>query len=87
MNVPQEGEVITLKPKTRKGKNGLQNRTNCWRVHEIRDSVMCLNNDRGAFLIELNEDHSPTERFPNVKWITLPTDKDFEWEKHELGNS
>jgi hypothetical protein len=78
--IPNEGDTIVLIPKTRKGKNRLQNNTNCWLVHKIQESVQRLRHTKGAFLIEINEDGSPTERFPHVKWIALPTDQDFKWE-------
>jgi len=72
----QTGQLVELTPKTRRGKNALQNRTNAWRVAQVCDSVMCLNNNRGFMLVEARDD----DRVPDVRWVELPIDKNFDWQ-------
>ena len=72
---PNVNDKLVLKPITRKGKNALQNKTNVWNVAQICDSVMCLNNNPGFMLVEVRSD----DRMPDIRWLELPTDKNFEW--------
>lgn len=76
MNEPQFGQTIKLIPKTRTGKNKLQNKRNLWRVTNVLESVICLNNDRGFCIAEINEE----KRWPDSRWIRLPIDENFDWQ-------
>jgi len=72
----QIGQLVELTPKTRRGKNALQNKTNVWKVAQVCDSVMCLNNNAGFMLVEVRDDDG---RMPDVRWVESPTDKNFDW--------
>lgn len=71
---PQLEQIVTLTPKTRRGKNALQNKTNAWRVFDVSEHVACVGGP--AFgLFEVRED----DRQPDCRWIALPVDKNFDW--------
>ena len=72
----QIGQLVELTPKTRRGKNALQNKTNVWKVAQVCDSVMCLGDNAGFMLVEVRNDD---RRMPDVRWVGSPTDKNFDW--------
>ncbi len=74
MKQPALQDRITLTPKTRRGKNALQNKTNLWEVTELRESVPCLDGP-GFCLTEVRKD----DRALDCRWIELPVDKNFDW--------
>ena len=74
MERPKINDRVALKPKTRKGKNALQNKTNIWRVFDVSDRVMCLG-AAGFGLFEVRDDG----RECDCRWIELPVDKNFDW--------
>lgn len=77
MDKPKFGQIIKLIPKTRAGKNKLQNKTNLWRVTNILESVICLNNGPGFCIAEIPD---RDKRWPDARWIRLPVDENFDWE-------
>jgi len=72
----QTGQLVELTPKTRRGKDALQNKTNVWKVAQVCDSVMCLGDNAGFMLVEVRNDDG---RMPDVRWVESPTDKNFDW--------
>lgn len=80
MNI-QTGQLVELTPKTRRGKNALQLKTNVWLVTQVADTVMCLGHKPGFLLREERDDD---ERMPDMRWVELPVDKNFDWK--ELDN-
>jgi hypothetical protein len=76
MKIPGIGQIVKLTPKTRRGKNALQTKVNRWRVDKHTADAMCFNHEPAFFLTELRDD----TRSPDIRWIQLPVDKNFDWE-------
>jgi hypothetical protein len=76
MITPVVGQIVRLTHKTRRGKNALQNKVNLWRVDKLTDDAFCFNHEPAFMLVEMRVD----ERSPDLRWIQLPVDKNFDWE-------
>tara|TARA_R110002126_G_scaffold105861_2_gene240398 strand:+ start:4022 stop:4255 length:234 start_codon:yes stop_codon:yes gene_type:complete len=67
------GDVIKLTPKTRKGKNALQNKVNEWTVLVFSPTVSFSFDKGWMMVVERRED----DREPDVRWLQERDDKNF----------
>lgn len=68
------GDIVKLKPKTRRGKNALQNKTNKWFVSEHTYNVL-FTTDVGPW-VRLTEMRNDTLG-PSIRWVHLKRDDNF----------
>lgn len=68
------GDIVRLKPQTRRGKNALQNKVNKWFVAEHSFRVL-FSDKKGPWvrLVEMRED----DREPSMRWVHGDEDEDF----------
>tara|TARA_R110002094_G_scaffold1901_6_gene8008 strand:+ start:4323 stop:4556 length:234 start_codon:yes stop_codon:yes gene_type:complete len=67
------GDIIELTPKTRKGKNALQNKVNEWAVLIFSNEV-AFSFDKGWMMIVERRDD---DKEPDVRWVQEKGDKNF----------